>query len=76
MKIKIPGVRKITITGEFISLQQLLKLSGIAATGGEAKIMIQDGAAHVNGECVLQRGKKLRPGDVVRCLDTVLVVSA
>ena len=76
MKVKLPGVRKITITDEYITLQQLLKLAGIASTGGEAKIMILDGQAHVNGECVLQRGKKLRPGDVVRCLGAVLVVSA
>lgn len=55
----------ITITTEFIKLQDLLKLSGLVYTGGEAKILIQEGAVTVNGEVCTQRGKKLRPGDTV-----------
>lgn len=54
----------ITITTEFIKLQDLLKLAGLVYTGGEAKVLIQDGAVTVNGEICTQRGKKLRPGDV------------
>ena len=56
----------ITITTEFIRLQDLMKLGSLVSTGGEAKIMIQDGQVSVNGEICLQRGKKLRPGDVVQ----------
>ena len=55
----------ITITTEYIKLQDLLKLSAAVATGGEAKIVIQDGQVSVNGEVCTQRGKKIRPGDVV-----------
>ena len=55
----------ITITTEFIRLQDLMKLGSIAASGGEAKQLIQDGQVSVNGEPCLQRGKKLRPGDKV-----------
>ena len=55
----------ITITTEFIKLQDLLKLSGLVYTGGEAKVLIQEGAVTVNGEVCTQRGKKLRPGDDV-----------
>ena len=55
----------ITITTEFIKLQDLLKLSGLVYTGGEAKVLIQEGAVTVNGEVCTQRGKKLRPGDTV-----------
>ena len=55
----------ITITTEFIRLQDLMKLGSIAASGGEAKQLIQDGQVSVNGEPCLQRGKKLRPGDEV-----------
>lgn len=55
----------ITITTEFIRLQDLMKLAGMAGTGGEAKLLIQDGQVKVNGEVCLQRGKKLRPGDTV-----------
>mgnify|MGYP000225588435 FL=1 len=53
----------ITITTEYIKLQDLLKLA--AATGGEAKLLIQEGQVLVNGEVCTQRGKKLRPGDDV-----------
>ena len=53
----------ITITTEYIKLQDLLKLAGVVYTGGEAKVLIQEGAVTVNGEVCTQRGKKLRPGD-------------
>ncbi|MBR3561282.1 MAG: RNA-binding S4 domain-containing protein [Oscillospiraceae bacterium] len=55
----------INITTEFIKLQDLLKLASLVSTGGEAKIVITGGEVTVNGEVCTQRGKKLRPGDVV-----------
>ena len=55
----------ITITTEFIKLQDLLKLANAVETGGEAKERVQAGEALVNGEVCTMRGKKLRPGDVV-----------
>ena len=55
----------ITITTEFIRLQDVLKLCNLVETGGEAKERIQGGEALVNGQVCTQRGKKLRPGDVV-----------
>jgi len=58
----------ITITTEYIKLQDLLKLAAITATGGEAKLLIQDGGVLVHGAWVRMRGKKLRPGDVVEAL--------
>lgn len=58
-------MREITITTEFIKLQDLLKFANMVETGGEAKERIQAGEARVNGEPCLQRGKKLRPGDQV-----------
>ena len=53
----------ITITTEFIRLQDLMKLANMVSSGGEAKQLIQDGQVLVNGEPCLQRGRKLRPGD-------------
>ena len=50
---------------EYIKLDALLKLAGLVETGGEAKVLIQDGQVQVNGEVCLMRGKKLRPGDQV-----------
>lgn len=55
----------ITIQTEFIKLQDLLKLSGLVYTGGEAKVMVQEGLVTVNGEVCTQRGKKIRPEDIV-----------
>lgn len=56
-------LHRVQITTEYITLQSLLKLEGIAMTGGEAKEMIQSGAVTVNGEVCTMRGKKLRSGD-------------
>lgn len=55
----------IKIDTEFIKLDSLLKLSGVAPTGGAAKIFIQDGEVRVNNEVCLMRGKKIRPSDKV-----------
>ena len=55
----------ITITTEFIKLQDMMKFANLVATGGEAKNLILDGFILVNGEACTQRGKKLRPGDVI-----------
>ena len=59
---------EITITTEFIKLQDLLKLANLVGTGGEAKIVIQEGEVCVNGEVCTMRGKKLHPGDEVTFL--------
>ena len=53
------------ITTEYIKLQDLMKLADLVSTGGEAKLLIQDGEVLVNGEVCTMRGKKIRPGDVV-----------
>ena len=65
----------IAIHTEFIKLQDLLKFAGATDTGGEAKNLIQDGQVSVNGEVCLQRGKKLRPGDVVSLTGRELTVT-
>jgi ribosome-associated protein len=58
-------MENIEIKTEFIRLDSLLKFAGLTETGGEAKTLIQDGFVAVNGEICTQRGKKLRPGDIV-----------
>ncbi len=55
----------ISIRTEWIKLDQLLKFSGAVDTGGHGKELIVSGKVLVNGEVCLQRGKKIRPGDVV-----------
>lgn len=46
-------------------LGAFLKLAGVAATGGHAKVLVQAGEVAVNGEVETRRGRALRPGDVV-----------
>ena len=65
----------ITITTEFIKLQDLLKLANLVGTGGEAKIVIQNGDVSFNGEVCTMRGKKIRPGDKVAFDGKELTVS-
>lgn len=50
---------------EFILLQALLKVSGLCDTGGAAKAAITDGKVTVDGATEIQRGKKIRAGQVV-----------
>lgn len=59
-------MKEIFITTEWIKLQDLLKFASLVSTGGEAKVVILEGKVTVNGELCTQRGRKLRPGDVVR----------
>ena len=48
-----------------IRLDQFLKLHGIAGSGGQAKLLIQDGAVLVNGTQETRRRRKLADGDVI-----------
>lgn len=65
---------KIAIKTEFIKLDQLLKFSGIADIGSEAKQMVLDGIVKVNGEVCTMRGKKIRPGDLVEITGEDIII--
>ena len=56
----------ITIEEEYIRLDNLLKFAGTVDTGGQAKFAIQNGEVLLNGEICTQRGKKIKPGDIVK----------
>lgn len=57
---------QIQIDTEFIRLDSLLKLSGGAVTGGQAKVAIQSGQVLVNGEVCTMREKKCAPAIPLR----------
>jgi ribosome-associated protein len=57
-------MREIEIMDETIRLGQLLKLAGIAPSGGASKALLADGV-RVNGVGERRRGRRLRAGDVV-----------
>lgn len=58
-----------TPTEPFIKLDQFLKLMQIAPSGGQAKLLIQDGYVQVNGSVETRRGRKLFTGDKVTFQD-------
>ncbi len=57
------------------TLGQALKAADIVGSGGEAKVLIQEGEVSVNGEVETRRGRRLRAGDVVEVGDERLEVS-
>lgn len=58
-------MQTVTIHTEFIKLQQVLKLAGLIDQGSDVKYYLAEGLVRVNGETATERGKKIRPGDVV-----------
>ena len=65
IKVKLLEIEEqtLTITTPCIKLDAALKFSGIAQTGGHAKLLIEEGRIRVNGEPCSVRGKKLYAGD-------------
>ncbi len=55
----------IEIKSDFIKLDSFLKFANAVGSGGMAKILITDGEVSVNGSICLERGRKLRNGDIV-----------
>lgn len=62
-------MKEIKIETEFIKLDQFLKHAGVVQTGGEAKMMIQEGMISLNNQVVTQRGKKIRKDDIIEIED-------
>lgn len=58
-------LNEVKVQGEYIKLDQLLKVAEAVDSGGQAKIYILNGEVKVNGEVSTQRGKKIRVGDIV-----------
>ena len=58
-------MEKVKISTEYIKLEQMMKLAGMVGSGSDAKMLIGEGIVRVNGNIEIQRGKKLRPGDIV-----------
>ncbi len=54
-----------TLRGEFITLDRLLKATGLAPSGGAAKALVADGRVQVDGRDELRKTAKLRAGQVV-----------
>lgn len=57
-----------------IQLDHFMKLTGLVATGGQAKLVIQGGEVLLNGEVETRRKKKLKSGDRVTFRGQTLMV--
>ena len=66
----------IKITGEYITLGQLLKFLDLVSTGGEEKIFLRENEVLFNGEKEQRRGKKLRDKDQVTILEVTYTICA
>lgn len=53
---------EVSIQGEYIELNKFLKWQGAAGTGGEAKLLVEEGQVRVDGEVERRLRRKLRPG--------------
>lgn len=60
---------------EFIELVKLLKVMRISESGGQAKLMVEDGIVYRNGEQEFRKRAKLRSGDVIEVLDFKIKVT-
>lgn len=58
---------EIQLKGDFIELCNLLKLAGIAASGGEGKALVAQGEVRVDGALESRKTAKIRAGQVVEC---------
>lgn len=61
----------VAIITEFITMDKLLKFSGVADTGGQAFLIVEDGIVKLNGKLVTEKRKKVFPGDVVNIDDQI-----
>ena len=68
--------RPAAISTDYIELDKLLKRENLAASGGEARALIDQGLVRVNGEVETRRRPKCRPGDLVVFAGTALRVAA
>jgi ribosome-associated protein len=63
-----------TLTGDFVELHNLLKITGLADSGGSAKAIVASGAVTVDGQVELRKTCKIRAGQVVMLGDTRIAV--
>ncbi len=67
-------VRKYKLRTEYIQLIQLLKTLGISETGGQAKLMVDDGLVKLNGEVEFRKRAKLKQGDIIEVFDITIEI--
>ncbi len=64
------------LNGEYVELCNLLKLAGIADSGGRGKALVAEGAVSVDGRVESRKTAKIRAGQTVVCMDVSIRVLA
>ena len=64
------------LKGEFVELNQLLKLVGVCDSGGAGKALVAEGVVSVDGNVELRKTCKVRAGSVVTLGDVRIMVNA
>lgn len=64
------------LDGDYIELKALLKLTDLVTSGGEAKIVIDDGQVLVDGQVETRKACKIRLGQVVEFGETRILIEA
>jgi ribosome-associated protein len=62
------------LQGEYIELNKLLKVTGLCASGGEAKAMAAEGQVRVDGVVELRKRCKLHKGQQVEYAGRIIDV--
>jgi len=65
-----------TLRDEFVALCDLLKLTGVADSGGQGKALVAAGEVSVDGQPESRKTAKIRAGQSVVCRDTRIMVVA
>ncbi len=67
-------MRIVEITKEPVELYKILKFEGMVSSGGEAKLVIEQGQVLVNGEVETRKRKKIVSGDVIEFLSDKITI--
>lgn len=65
---------ELRLRGEYIELDKLLKATGLAESGGRARVMITEGQVQVDGQVESRKTAKIRAGQQVQLAGEVIVV--
>jgi len=63
------------LTGDYVELNQLLKLAGLCDSGGAGKLLVAEGRVFVDGQPESRKTAKIRAGQRVRCGDTEVLIT-
>jgi ribosome-associated protein len=76
LKERIMQKINFNVEGEFVELNQLLKLVGLCDSGGAGKLIVASGDVKVDGKQELRKTAKIRPGQTVELGDVQIRVEA